>query len=393
MKIKSLKYHDKSRNWKLETTTFGNLTLLVGASGVGKTQILRSIQNIKRIANGASLSGVEWHIEFQASDSEKFVWQGEFENYEYREENIVAEFGLIEKNGNKYKPKIVWEKLIENETLIVERNEQNIFFKGKKTVKLHQEESVVYLLREEEEIYVIEQAFELVVLVDYISTQVVSNYYSSMARGKYLSERYSVGGNFIELNNSIELIRSSGEPIRHQLFLCSKVNPQIFAEIKEHFMNIFPFVEDMRIKTIENESFPDMFRCAIQIREKGVKDWIDEDHISAGMQRTLLQISDLYLCEDGSVFLIDEFENSLGINCIDDLTSILLNHKRDLQFILTSHHPYIINKISYDNWKIVTRQGGVVKTHDANDFNLGKSKHEAFTQLINLDEYTEGIEV
>jgi hypothetical protein len=91
------------------------------------------------------------------------------------------------------------------------------------------------------------------------------------------------------------------------------------------------------------------------------------------------------------VFLIDEFENSLGVNCLDDLTTALVSHERDLQFIITSHHPYIINNISYSNWKIITRDGGVVTAHDADEFNLGKSKHQAFTQLINLDAYAEGV--
>jgi predicted ATPase len=79
----------------------------------------------------------------------------------------------------------------------------------------------------------------------------------------------------------------------------------------------------------------------IQIREKGIDHWIDERQISAGMLRTLYHINEIFLGTSGSVILIDEFENSLGVNCIDDLTSELLINKRDLQFVITSHHPYI----------------------------------------------------
>ncbi|MGB3265930.1 MAG: ATP-binding protein, partial [Microcoleus sp.] len=88
----------------------------------------------------------------------------------------------------------------------------------------------------------------------------------------------------------------------------------------------------------------------------------------------------------------DEFENSLGINCIDVVTDLIVEN-RNIQFILTSHHPYIINNIGMEHWKIVTRQGGVVTVKDAKDLNLGKSRHQAFTQLINLEEYSEGIKV
>jgi AAA15 family ATPase/GTPase len=110
------------------------------------------------------------------------------------------------------------------------------------------------------------------------------------------------------------------------------------------------------------------------------------------MFRSLLHISELYLCSEGTVFLIDEFENSLGINCINEITTDILKSRRQLQFILTSHHPYIINSISYLNWKLVTRTAGIIKTHDVEKFNIGRSKHDAFMQLIQLDEYQTGTE-
>jgi Fe-S cluster assembly ATPase SufC len=105
-----------------------------------------------------------------------------------------------------------------------------------------------------------------------------------------------------------------------------------------------------------------------------------------------MHISQLYLSAEGTIILIDEFENSLGVNCIDTVSNLLLEN-RDLQFIITSHHPYIINKIGMEHWKIVTRRGGVVTVKDASHFNLGKSSHQAFMQLINLDAYSEGIAV
>ncbi len=108
------------------------------------------------------------------------------------------------------------------------------------------------------------------------------------------------------------------------------------------------------------------------------------------MYKTLMQISECYFAAEGTVILIDEFENSLGVNCINVLSD-LLSESRNLQFIITSHHPYIINKVGMEHWKIVTRKGGVVTAKDAKDFGLGKSRHEAFMQLINLDEYNEGI--
>jgi ABC-type branched-subunit amino acid transport system ATPase component len=47
MKINQLTYYDKKIEWRLEPIEFSKLNLLVGISGVGKTQILKSIMNLR----------------------------------------------------------------------------------------------------------------------------------------------------------------------------------------------------------------------------------------------------------------------------------------------------------------------------------------------------------
>ena len=66
------------------------------------------------------------------------------------------------------------------------------------------------------------------------------------------------------------------------------------------------------------------------------------------MFKTLMHIAEMKLMANGSVILIDEFENSLGVNCIEVVADILMNQERDLQYIITSHHPYIINNLTCD---------------------------------------------
>jgi AAA15 family ATPase/GTPase len=101
------------------------------------------------------------------------------------------------------------------------------------------------------------------------------------------------------------------------------------------------------------------------------------------MFKTLMYISQLYLSPNNSVILIDEFENSLGVNCIDSVTELILNNQNS-QFIITSHHPYIINNISPAFWKIVTRQGSLVTVKNAQDFHISNSRQKAFIDLINI---------
>ena len=62
MKIQSLKFEDKYQGWHFDKIELFDLTLLVGISGVGKTQILKGLLGVKEIASGTSLNGIKWHI-------------------------------------------------------------------------------------------------------------------------------------------------------------------------------------------------------------------------------------------------------------------------------------------------------------------------------------------
>jgi AAA15 family ATPase/GTPase len=108
-----------------------------------------------------------------------------------------------------------------------------------------------------------------------------------------------------------------------------------------------------------------------------------------------MYIATIELSPDGSVILIDEFENSLGVNCLDSITENLSDSSknRDLQFIITSHHPYIVNNISSAYWKIITRKDGVITARNAEDYHISRSRHKAFIELINvLKDFPEGLD-
>ncbi len=102
------------------------------------------------------------------------------------------------------------------------------------------------------------------------------------------------------------------------------------------------------------------------------------------MLHTIIHIAQIYLANDGSIILIDEFENSLGTNCMDILTEDFVHENKNIQFIATSHHPYIINNIPYQYWKIITRKTGVISAKSASEYKLGKSKQKAFLQLTEI---------
>ena len=380
MKINSLSYKNTSTGWELKPISFDNLTLLVGASGVGKTRILKSILDLKKISKGASLNGVKWSIGFSTRNGDKYRWEGEFENNDF-----IADFSIPSETDDKDKAKIKTEQLYINDELVIDRNIDGIFFNKVKTVKLSQNESVISLLKEEEQLKNIHVEFDKIIFDNNVGN------ISSLRNFAFDDEIESKLLKYKELQE----IRKCNESIKSKLYFTYVNQSEEFNNISELFIDIFPYVEKVKVEPLAHVGqIPFFFKEIpfIQIKEKGVANWIDETKISSGMLRTLLHIAELYLCADSSVILIDEFENSLGINCIDEITSSIISAERDLQFIITSHHPYIINNINYSYWKLVTRKAGAVIVRDVSEFNFDKSKHKAFTQLMNLDLYSEGVE-
>ena len=173
-------------------------------------------------------------------------------------------------------------------------------------------------------------------------------------------------------------------------FFLQKFYQKEFKNIKQEFTDIFPFVKELKIKYIKMADEHTLF---LSIKEYDSNDWIHQNQISSGMFSTFLHLIEIHLAPEGAVILIDEFENSLGINCMPSTADFINEYSAKLQFIVTSHHPYIINEISWKNWKIVKRKGGSVRVINSTDISELEtaSTLEKYVRLINLPAYEEGI--
>jgi ABC-type dipeptide/oligopeptide/nickel transport system ATPase component len=375
MKIIQLEYYDDEYKWRLEPVDFlTNLNLLVGVSGVGKTRILRAIYNLKAIANGASLNGVKWNVNFIADNDSKYSWTGEFET---KEDTISIDENVEEDE----QVRIIHEELICNEDIIVKRTREEIVFLGNPTLKLSPFQSVIELLKLEDQIIPIKESLDKIIFAD--SVEVGRAWRLPMS----LVKKYE--------KSSLESLKASSLPIPVKLSILYRTFPEVFKQIKDAFIEIFPNVSDVKIEAVKDDNIPialsDLLKEAttVKIKERKVQNWIE--NISSGMLKTLMYISELYLSPENCTILIDEFENSLGINCLDSVTELISGNKKS-QFIITSHHPYIINNFSPACWKIVTRQGSLVTVKNAEDFHISESRQKAFIDLIDILEEEDNLE-
>jgi predicted ATPase len=372
MKITKFSFDNKHSGWQLVETDFHpHLNLLVGASGVGKTKILNALKMVIDTARGvrfSSLFETKWQLNFDLNSVNNCEWSIEFSDKKG------------DKNGSEM-PLIINELLVINNEIIFKRNKNATYFKGKPTLNLNREESLIRVLQDEIPVDTIYNAF-----VNHSDTLTSVRY--SHSDYNQFSEFFTRTLSELASNyTNIEDIRNSNQRVWTKLALLYSVDYQAFSELKNVFINVFPTVEDIKFDSAYDERYTLFF-----IKEKGVKDWISQDEVSAGMFKTLIELGRVYLSPDNSLIMIDEFENSLGVNCIDAVTESIVNSSSNHQFIITSHHPYIINNIPVKNWKIVSREGGLVRTHAASEFGIGQSRLSAFTELQQLDVFLTGSE-
>lgn len=383
MRIKRFEFESTQSRWRLSPVSFSDLTLLVGLSGVGKTRILKSINSLVGVSEGKSRSGIKWSIDFLDDEGRDCTWSGEFERLDEAElVHEQFEFMSDEDGLEKKKARLISEQVIVSGKIVVNRTSDMIAFQGTKMPKLSPHESVVSLFKEEDEIRPVAKSFSRIVY-SYRAELVGFDRMFALTNSDRLAKKY----------RDIEAVKQSSLSALAKLYLADIVDRKVFNEISDRFVGVFPNVEEVSFAKFDKDGAPDFFPSAVYVRikERGVQDFIAQKDISSGMLRTLSHLAELYLSPPGTVILIDEFENSFGVNCIDAVTEDLLDASSNIQFIITSHHPYIINNVSADFWKVVCRNGSEVNVVDAADLGIGASSHDAFLQLLNSDRYISGI--
>jgi predicted ATPase len=372
MKIQSFKFSNNKENWHIEEVKFEDLNLLVGGSGVGKTRILKALNLICDIAKGRNrnLDDLEWSINFSHL--------GQNYRWELKSSSIKNEEIFINLNESE-QTEIVYEKLVryddDSEIEILLRSGLDSKFNNEKLPKLKRTESAITLLSEEDLIIPVGEAFNRFIFNFQIPQELMFNNRNNDPNRIELSHEISIS-NFQEY--------FAGTPPAIKAFYLQKFFPDVFNEIKEYYIDIFSEVTNVKVSN-ERDSDGD-FLLFFEIQENGLEDWIPQHRISSGMFRTLICLIEVISAPKESVILIDEFENSLGINCMAELTDFLLDKSPDVQFILTSHHPYIINNIPWKTWQIVSKSGNEVRVRKASDIPAldTASSLDKFTQLINL---------
>lgn len=366
MRINTYEYTEpRPDGWSISKVELGKVNLVVGDTASGKTRFLNTIFNLGHTATGhrPTPAPCRWQLTFTHRDIQ----------YEW-----LIHTDLLPDN----KPVVVKERLCQqidhSSKMLVERTPRVFRFHGSKLPKLPSNTLSILILKEEADIQPIQEGFSLIQrryfhadALNAVMPAIVPNPEFFKKRIKTLSELYSMD-----------------LPVNLKLYQLNKHFPDIYSRILRNFTSIFPSIKDVEIKDLSdiNQSIKTPGRTPVLcVKENRVRKWISIDQLSSGVQKVLLILTDTLALPDGSIYMIDEYENSLGISAIDFLPSFLINYEKDVQFIITSHHPYIINRIPIENWLVFSRKGGkVTARYGQNNVDAyGKSRQESFIKLIN----------
>lgn len=378
--MKLVRYKFRGTNpedWDFDNIYFNRVNLFVGDSGTGKTRCLNTIINyISQIISDKIMFPGNWDTDFEI-------------------ENILYNYKLIVKdvNDNNNQKYIEFEELkdVTHDKMLIKRDGDKFYWKNQNLPKLSKSISSIYLLKDEEIINNIYKNLKKIVARRFSGDELIQNFRITEIQKGYIKK--------ITKNKKYEYQSLLNEPIdfHNKISILKKIDSAAYSRVVSLFKDAFPFINETKILSF-SEAFPNLI-LPIQapvfcIKERNIKTWIPVNDISSGMQKLFLLILDLILLQDNGILLIDEYENSLGINAINFLPEMIYSISEKCQFILTSHHPYIINTIPIENWLVFHRNGMNIKIKNGNELKdkYKKSKQEQFVQLINDPFYSGGVE-
>jgi hypothetical protein len=374
MRIERLEYEDKARGWRLSATTFHpDLTLLVGHSVTDKRHILTAIQTLARFAQGQTpddLWSVVWDMRFR-TDAGSYDWQGEFSGKGFSIRDGLRTEALLKLLPGQFRRGL--EPFVLHETLrldgrgVVQRRGESVQLNGRPTDRHSPSYSAISLLGREANVQPAFDGFGRIVFVE--------------DPGDTLATLAKPLQKLCIDFPTLDAIRDSKLPTYAKLAVVQENLPEVFRAIVGRVRERLPQVEDLGFDRVDRSSrFTDL--PALRLLERGTAQWLQESKISTDLLHSVLNLAAVALWPDHAVILIDDFESSLGVYCLDHVLETARDTSRNLQVILTSDDPVVCNRIGRERRKIVGWQGTYVSVDDAVDYEFEPLASTAVTAPV-----------
>ncbi|MDZ4733656.1 MAG: ATP-binding protein [Nitrospirota bacterium] len=355
--------------WEFEETSLSKVNLLVGASGSGKTRFQNTLFNIATsVVRGEPFLTGEWTMTIKTQEYEyRWEYSGEKDT---NKKNFISRENVTRKPLNSDD---------EGRNLIA-RTREDFLFLGNKLPKLQLDKISITLLKEEESLRPLYDSFSKVLRRKFHDEALLAASTLQSLSPKKITKLSSDG---------LSGLLAEDAALSAKMYLMKENHRDLYDIAVKNFTQIFPSIRECNIQLSEKDlpfNVPSGGIIPVfVIKEKGVNQWVALHELSSGMQKVLLIVTDILTLPEGSIYIIDEYENSLGVNAIDFLPEFIVDHGGTTQFLITTHHPYLINNMPMNCWKIFHRVGSKVSIKQGVELQskYGASKQEVFIQLLN----------
>lgn len=348
--ITRFQFEDLSTGWKLEEASFDRFNLLVGLSGAGKTKILEAIAQASFSATEPSgpIPNCRWKLTASRSGF-SYTWNAHTGDALHDSKDSDGDHAFFRS-----------ESIAIDGKTVAQRNDNKLIFQTSVLPVLSTPQSLISLFQKEP---LLNHLYETLKSISISAGNAEEEFLDDQVSSSWEENPPGLDLKNLKLE---DLRRAEGLPLSLRIVLLQRYFPSEFKRVHDAYTQIFPSVEAIGFAK-EARKGKKQTRVYIALKERGVPHLIEPDAMSSGMFSTLLYLFELALAPHGSILLLDELENSLGYNCIDPVSEALLGDRPDIQFIITSHHPYILNRIPRKHWKLVHREGSAVTIRSASE--------------------------
>ncbi len=369
MHINWFEFNDSTYGISIDRTYFDKINLLVGVSGAGKTIILRVLSSyIDLIRKGNSVKN---ECNFKMNFTVDTV--SSVDTYEWS--ISTTQSSLVDKVTGSTAGYIVnKEELICNGKMLFARDNNKLEISGYNSLpKIPLDKSTIAVFKDDNLFKDINKAF-----VSVIGLDEQKNAYIDVPK-EFYDEAFRVAKENMMSYEHMALYMSL-MPLVVRLGIARSVYAEKFNMYMDKLKEIFPYISDVKIRLSKSTQNYVIVLCLQDDVE------VAQDRISSGIIKTMNVLAYLYFIAQNALIIVDEVENSLGINCLDDVIESIdcSVYEQNNQAILSSHHPYIINAVDSSKWRIVSQENGHITTKSANEVGIDSKNRDGFFELINF---------
>ena len=361
MQLVELSLLDKNTGLSLVKSNFTYLTLLIGKIGAGKSTIINSILKLKKIVTKGLFSNLKWSVKFKDNNEQYFTWNGDTGDLAFCTDSNENQFDTISYAQQLTDDSYIHESIYRNDQEIFVRFDGNLYYHGQKYCELNDLKQTILAINND----LIQELTKSIKNIFYIDCNVND---FLIPENIYIQHKFVTDEDIASIDN-----------ICHRLLFCYLNAQDKFEDIKEKFIEIFAFVEDFKFVKVSDQNYKNNQNnntnnsdnsnsnnndnsndndniYILKFKENGVDNWIDVTDISSGQLKILTLLTAFYTSKPDTIYLFEEFGDSLGCNCID-LICYELQHYNDRQIIFSTRNQFIIDFIPRENWRSVTRHG------------------------------------